>query len=925
MGCDTFLFTDIENSTGLWDTCREEMSELLERHDSLTMKLVDRHGGTVVKHTGDGFFIHFSMASSALACAVELIRDLAGIAGEGSKNCILARAGIHTGIAVERRGDFFGPAVNLAQRVMASGSGGQILVTGDFLEAMEQELPAVSFRDLGMHRLTDLSKPRRLFLVEAPGLPRSSSISPKTLGSVPNNLKRPLTPFVGRKGELLRIFRLLERDDVRFLSLHGHGGTGKTRLALQAGAMEAFSFPDGVFHADMEKVDTEEGALWEIGRALGLDPQSDGFDRSVLEKRLTGKRILLILDGCDSLAGHAGELASFLSSLPGLKMLATSRIRLGLSCEHVFQVGGMTSSAGSGTSDGEILFRETAGRAQASTTEASPNDEAVKAICSLLGGNPLAIVLVASWTGMLSYDDILRELDNPLAVSAELSDLPERHRSLREVFRFSWNHLIPGERRVLASLSVFDSAFSLADALEVSSTSRTDLSILLGKSLLEKREDGLFRLHPLVRDFAWEKTAEVLSQEEKASLVRSHAERFLGLLLNDSEALQRGDCIQALKRLTPCKREIIAAWERSVAAGSYPVSTETAGALRALLGLLGMYTAGEKLFRESLEAYPGDSSEFRGAMHSALGWFCSFCSTRDESIRQLKKAVELYREADSPGGLGDSLNMLGNVHYIAGMYKDAADAYCESLNIRKGLGDDAGVAAVLNNLGNLAFEEGDFAAAQRYYRESLETEKRSGNTRGASSTLTNLAIVAIELNRLDEAREMLEMALEEELKIGDDFNAAIVKGVFCTLHLKAGEYRKGEELCRENIETYTRLGNRWGLAESHRVMGEIDLRRGSLEGARANFLLALHSVSGRGWTPLSLEIMGGSVMVLLEAGQEEDARELAGFIAANRSAPGRTVKRMKTLPVKVSALRDLEEAQNMTEACLKGLSISAGS
>ncbi len=920
MGCDTFLFTDIENSTGLWDTCGDEMSELLERHDSLTLKLVDRHGGTVVKHTGDGFFIHFPMASSALACAVELVEGLAGITGGTSGNRILARAGLHSGTAVRRRGDFFGPAVNLAQRVMDSGAGGQILVTGDFLEAMGQEPPGVSFRDLGMHRLTDLSEPRRLFLVEAPGLPRCSSTSPRTLSSVPNNLKRPLTPFVGRKSELLRISRLLEREDVRALTLHGHGGSGKTRLALQAGAMEAFSFPDGVYHSDMENVDTGEGALWEIGRALGLDLHGEGFDRAVLEEHLAGKRILLILDGCDSLAGRAGVLASLLAALPGLKVMATSRVRLGLSCEHVFQVGGMTSSAGTGISDGEILFRETAGRVLASTAETCTDDEDVRTICSLLGGNPLAIVLVASWRGMLSSEDILRQLDNPLAVSAELGDLPERHRSLREVFRFSWNLLNPGEKRDLAALSVFVSAFSLPDAREVCSVSHTGLSSLLAKSLLEKQEDGLFRLHPLVRDFAWEKTAEVLSDQETAALVRAHAERFLGLLLDNSEALQRGDCVHALGNLAPCKREIIAAWERSINAGDLPVPGETPGALRALLGLLGMYTAGENLFRKSLVRYTGCSLEVRGAMQAALGWFCSFCSTRDESIKQLKKAVDLYREADSKKGLGDSLNMLGNVHYIAGMFQNAAAAYGESLGIRKGLGDDAGVAAVLNNLGNLAFEEGDFPAAQRYYRESLDTERRSGNTRGASSTMTNLAIVAIELNRLDEASDLLERALAEELKIGDEFNAAIVKGVFCTLHLKAGEYRKGEELCRENIETYTRLGNRWGLAESHRLLGEIGLRRGNREGSRTHFLKALHTVSGRGWAPLALEILGGAVIVLLEGGQEGIARELASFIAGQSSTPGRTQERLKGLQVPSTGLLNIEEAQVLAEASLKDLS-----
>lgn len=186
--------------------------------------------------------------------------------------------------------------------------------------------------------------------------------------------------------------------------------------------------------------------------------------------------------------------------------------------------------------------------------------------------------------------------------------------------------------------------------------------------------------------------------------------------------------------------------------------------------------------------------------------------------------------------------------------------------------------------------------------------------------MTNLAIVAIELNRLDEASDLLERALAEELKIGDEFNAAIVKGVFCTLHLKAGEYRKGEELCRENIETYTRLGNRWGLAESHRLLGEICLRRGHREGSRTHFLKALHTVSGRGWAPLALEILGGAVMVLLEGGQEGIARELASFIARESSTPGRTRERLKGLQAPSTGLLNIEEAQVLAKASLKDLS-----
>jgi class 3 adenylate cyclase/predicted ATPase len=903
-----FLFTDIEGSTGLWDHDREGMSSLLSSHDALTIRLVEEHGGTVVKHTGDGFFIHFTRPDEAVACAVRLMKELWNIPASPSRGRLRVRMGIHAGQAEARGGDYFGPAVNQAQRVMDSGAGGQILATADLVQSLDRQVPSVSFKDLGVHRLRDLSEPRRLFLVEEPGLPPVERPSPRTLGSIPNNLRRPLTRFVGREAELIQITGLLKKKTIRLLTLHGHGGTGKTRLALQAGAMEAFSFPQGVFVVEMEHAVTEESLLARIGRAAGMNPEGEAIDLAALERHFRGGTVLLILDGCEGLAGSAEALPSLLERLPDLKILVTSRVRLGLSCENIFLVQGMRTSSDSGTPEAVTLFLETAERTSSHAIPSGPCGEKAERICSILEGNPLAIVLAASWSGVLAPDEILEQLCDPLSISSNLNDLPERHRSLRAVFQFSWNSLDAGEKRSLAALSVFSGGFTIADASVVCGLEPGGLAALMGKSLVEKLEGGPFRLHPLVRDFAVEKAGEVLSEHEISRLMLKHADRFLGALDSHANELRQGDQAEAFRELAPMAGEIVSAWRRAVA-GAWPAAgRKTSGALRSFLGLLGMYSEGERLFQESIRCFEGDDLAMKAAMHCALGWFRSYCSTRDESIAELKTAVELYKEAGCAEGLGEALNTLGNTCYIAGLYSDAADAYEESLRIRRELDDTSGVSAVLNNLGNLAFEAEDYDAAKGYYLESLAIEKTTGNSHGVSSTLTNLAITAIEQDRLEEAHEMLLKALEIEKSIGDDFNQAIVQGVFCTLHLKTGDHETAFALSGENLKTYTRLGNGWGQADTHRFLGELHMKRGFLQESAKSFARAAEQTMERGWTPLSLEILAGAAMLLREMGHANRASELAGFVTGQGSCPARTTRRLRTLKPDPPGTLDMEQA-----------------
>lgn len=885
-----FLFTDIESSTRSWEIDREGMSEFLRLHDEVMKQAIGSYGGSIVKHTGDGVFAVFSDPCDAVRCAVEIQRALRETGIEVDGRMLRVRMGLHCGPSEERGGDHFGPAVNLAQRIMDAANGGQVLLSGQLADTLSEFHEPFGIKDLGVQRLRDLGEPRRLCLLKHPSLADGVGISLRTLSSVPNNLQRPLTPFVGRERELHEIRGLLRDGKARLVTLHGHGGTGKTRLALQATALEAYSFPGGVYFVQLDKIHSTDLVGSAIAEALGLDISSAETGEAVMSY-LRRKNVLLVLDNYEHLGPDTSFLRRILSETENTCVLVTSRSRLHLTSEHVYKVKGLglpndKEEVGK-ISDSEKLYFETARRQTGG--ESVQDSGSVRSICRKLHGNPLAILLAASWHGLLSPAEVLEELETSLSVSSGMSDLPERHRSLRGVFLFSWNTLEEREKSALSSLAVvFQGPFTRKAAGRVCNLDLSALAGLCGKSLLERTESGTFEIHPLVREFAREKAGDVLSKDVLQNLQRKHCEYYLGLLAEGRDAVTLKDSMD----------DVLLAWSTAVESCQRDMLLSSHRGFRDLLGLRGMYRDGQRVFRETLESCDEDDEdvqEFRAWMLLSLGYFSSFCSPGAVSVQQLGEAVGIFRRTGPEEGLGDSLNMLGNVFYVSGDYQGAYDDYKESLEIRRRLGDRSGVAAVLNNLGNLCCQRMDYSDAEDFYRESIGIERASGNGHGVSSTLANLAIVKMSLNELDEAEELLAEALDLEIEIGDDFNIAIVKGIISSLHLRTGDLDAAEKICSENIETYEGLGNFWGMADCYCKLGQLFTMRGDAGRAAGSLVMAIDAIAGRDWNPLALEILGWSAELLASCEKGFHASSLAEFVRDHDSCSMELSIRMERL------------------------------
>ncbi|MBI1800387.1 MAG: adenylate/guanylate cyclase domain-containing protein, partial [Chloroflexi bacterium] len=334
-GTVTFLFTDIEGSTRLWQQQPDTMRAAVARHDALLRRAIEAHDGFIVKTTGDGVLAAFATALAALAACLAAQRAV--LTESWGETPIRVRMGMHTGTAEERDGDYFGPALNRAARLMAAGHGGQILLSLATQELVRDSLPPqVALRDLGERRLKDLIRPERVFQVLAPDLPQDFPPL-KTLDARPNNLPVQLTSFVGREREMQAIKAALAKT--RLLTLTGSGGAGKTRLALQVAADRVDDFAHGVWLVELAALSDARLVPQAVATVLDVQEEARRPLVGTLAAYLKERELLIVLDNCEHLVEACARLAdTLLRAAPGLKIVATSREGLNVAGETVYRV-----------------------------------------------------------------------------------------------------------------------------------------------------------------------------------------------------------------------------------------------------------------------------------------------------------------------------------------------------------------------------------------------------------------------------------------------------------------------------------------------------------------------------------------------------------------------------------------------------------
>ncbi len=522
-GVTTFLFTDIEGSTRLWDREHERMRIALAHHDAIVRAAIEENRGVVVKMSGDGAHAAFDDPLDALGAALQLQQALADPAA--TQGVVLSvRCGLHAGVTERRDDDFFGGAVNRAARIMSVAHGGQVLLSQAVATLVGERLPpGVALRDLGAVRLRGLESPERVFQLVHPRL-REDFPSLRSLEATPNNLPQQLSSFVGRERELGEIRKLL--GGTRLLTLIGAGGLGKTRLTLHVAAELLDEYPDGVWFVELAPLSDARLVPQAVASALGVTEEAGRPVIEALVKLAADRRMLLILDNCEHLIDACAELArQLLQAGPHLKILASSREPLRLAGETTFPVPALaTPDASEPISVDRLsqfeavrLFAERAAAAQPAFRVTAQNAAAVADICRRLDGIPLALELAAARARSLSIETIAARLGDRFAllVGGDRTALP-RQQTLRALIDWSHELLTQDERLLFRRLAVFAGGFTLEGAEALRAAGKDDLpdvlavlSQLVEKSLVELDTEGeRHRLLETVRQYAQERLDE---------------------------------------------------------------------------------------------------------------------------------------------------------------------------------------------------------------------------------------------------------------------------------------------------------------------------------------------------------------------------------------------------------------------------------
>ena len=814
-GTVTFLFTDIEGSTQRWERDGTAMRDAVRRHDALLRSAFVEHGGHVFKTVGDAFCVAFSRPEFAVAASLTAQRALS-VEDFSAVDGLRVRAAIHTGTADERDGDYFGAAVNRVARLLAIGHGGQVLVSGVTVDLVQGALPArSSLRDLGQHRLKDLTHPEQVYQLVAEGL---VEVFPpvRSLESLPNNLPLALTSFVGREEEVAEIAQLV--GTTRLLTLVGTGGVGKTRAALQVAAELLDGSGDGVWFVDLAPIRDPALVAHEVVLALGLTVPPDKTALQIILEYLKPRRLLLVVDNCEHLvASAAAALDAILRGCPKVTILATSREGLNVSGEHVHRMPSLAvpprdialSAATAATYGAVALFAERAHAADGRFALTDENAEIVAEVCRRLDGIALAIELAAPRVKVLAVEQLSRRLDERFRIltGGSRNALP-RQQTMRALIDWSYDLLSDQEKVVLRRAGVFVGGFTLEAAAAIcnAETSLDEwevleiLSTLVDKSLVSAEIQGShqrYRLLESMREYARTRLVE-LDELENAS--RAHAAYFL--------------------EYAKLKRE---AWD----------VTPGAQWIEPMLPELDNFRA---TFEWLLEHDPVSAAEFSAVIHR----FFDRLAMQDEELRWIDRVFEANREL--PARIeGEVLDARMTLLINQGRPQGAVEAARRVLEIARAFGSEAEIVSALIALSLPLTTESNKDEVAAIAREAVERANALGDELEISRA--NAALASTELLSPAERRRMLAESIATQRRLGRNRHAALTMMRLSLVELRDGEPEAAVrvaaplvELCR-SIEP-TLLVRSLGmlsaaLAKAGDVAGALSAAREQLERAAA--------------------------------------------------------------------------------------------
>ena len=864
-GVVTLLFTDIEGSTTLLHKLGDGYGAALDDHRRIVRAACSAHDGVEVDTQGDAFFVAFARASDAAAAAADAQRGLA--AGP-----VRVRMGLHTGEPRVTHEGYVGIDVHRGARIAAVGHGGQVLLSQTTRTLVDHEA-----RDLGAHRLKDLSAPERLYQLEIDGLPGEFPLL-KTIEAGMKNLPLPRTSFVGRASELEAIDRLLEDPGCRLLTLVGPGGAGKTRLALEAAARRVSRYPHGVHFVPLASVASPEllaPALAEsLQLALGgahssLSPQEQLLD--YLSERST----LLVLDNLEHLVEGSALLSEVIERAPHVELLTTSRERLNIQSEWVFDVEGLgLAENGDDSASAVRLFVERA-------TQVVPGfalDESVSSqalrICRLVDGMPLGIELAASWVSVLSCAEIADEIEGNIDfLATSMRDVPERHRSLRAVIDQSWRLLTDEQRSAFSRLSVFRGSFDRSAAVAVTGGELRLLSELVAKSLLRRPDFGRFEVHELLRQYAAEQLR--LSSGEEADARERHARHYAAMLLDLQAPLMGPDLAVARDELRGELDNLRMATEWMLVEDDEQVALEVLEAFSTFLWMHSWFDGAETLKRLARTAgFDADEPENSNAVALTAAIHGAAIGARlgyDPAAEELgARCLPVLRARNLQRELASCLCALGIMAVYRDAYPEAVALSEEGSEIARAIGDGLTESGARMDLGFAQLLLDDLEAAREAFEAAEVLSEKLGNPLLRAYATSKLGLLA-------DAEERWGDALRLHMAAHDLFASVCEAGgtgyALSRASLSAfglGDYSEALRLGRAGYEAFSEVNHRWGMIATLCRIGFAALALGDGGEARERFGEALERAHASQAVSLELLALSGIGACLAEDPAERE-------------------------------------------------------